>query len=305
MINTLKFSADKPLTSGLVSAIIPSYNYGHFICEAIDSILKQSYEAIEIIVVDDGSTDDTQERLKKYGTSINCIHKENAGLSAARNTGIDAANGEFLAFLDADDIWHLDKIEKQVALARATGNPVVLCTRHEADKPFNEINFDDCFFHPSGLGSNALVSHQRLLQVGGFDEELRSVEDREMMLRLTKDGAKASLLHGNYSDIRVHGENMSDNPITMEENYKITLEKIFEWPEMKGKNRLKMRAKSYMYFDSIYTYLAAGYPKQALHRCLMSFIYWPCIFGKFYPRPGLIRTKLFLRIILSKLTPHR
>jgi glycosyltransferase involved in cell wall biosynthesis len=285
--------------TGLVSAIIPTYNYGKYVSEAVDSILEQSYGPIEIIVVDDGSTDNTAEVLKAYGDKIHYIHKKNAGLSAARNTGIAAAKGEFLAFLDADDKWKPNKIELQVELAYKTGHPVILCTRNEADLAYENVDFDNCFFHPSGLGSNALIKRDRLLEVGGFDEELKSVEDREMMLRLTRNGSKAGFLHGNYSFIRVHDENMSNNPKGMEDNFQITLNKVFAWDEMKGNYALKARAKSYMWFDSIYNYYADDQLWMALKRCLQSIMYWPIPVGRYYPRPGMRRTKLLILIVLS------
>ena len=284
---------------GLVSAIIPTYNYGKYVSEAIDSILEQSYKLIEIIVVDDGSVDNTAEVLKSYSEKVHYIHQKNSGLSAARNTGIRMAKGEFIAFLDADDKWSPNKIKRQVELAYQTGHPVILCTMNEADKNYDYVNFDNCFFHPSALGSNALIKHDRLLEVGGFDEELKSVEDREMMLRLTRNGSKAGLLHGNYSFIRIHDENMSNNPKRMEDNFQITLNKVFSWDEMRGKYALKARAKSYMWFDSIYNYYVNDQPWMALKRCLQSIIYWPFPVGRYYPRPGMRRAKLLILIILS------
>ncbi len=293
-----KMSTEESI-KGLVSAIIPTYNYGKYVSEAIDSILEQSYKSIEIIVIDDGSVDNTAEVLKSYSDKIHYFHQENSGLSAARNTGIKLAKGEFIAFLDADDKWKADKIKHQVELAYQTGYPVILCTMNEADQNYNYVNFDNCFFHPSALGSNALIRHDQLLEVGGFDEELKSVEDREMMLRLTRDGSKAGLLHGSYSFIRVHDENMSNHPRGMEDNFKLTLNKVFSWDEMNGKYALKARAKSYMWFDSIYNYYVDDQPWMALKRCLQSIIYWPFPVGRYYPRPGMRRIKLLVLIILS------
>ena len=90
----------------LISVIIPCYNYGHFLSEAVDSVLgqKRGELTVEIIVVDDGSTDDTAVVAQGLGSSIRYIHQENQGLSEARNTGIRAAKGDFLVFLDADDL---------------------------------------------------------------------------------------------------------------------------------------------------------------------------------------------------------
>src|SRR5437016_1233967 len=101
----------------LVSAVIPAYNYARFVCRAVDSVLAQTYPHLECIVVDDGSTDNTLEVLAPYGDHIRVITQKNAGLSAARNTGVRNAGGEYVGFLDADDWWQPQKIAKQVALA--------------------------------------------------------------------------------------------------------------------------------------------------------------------------------------------
>ncbi|MCG8314450.1 MAG: glycosyltransferase family 2 protein [Pseudomonadales bacterium] len=293
-------SSDK-YTKGLVSAVIPAYNYAKFVAEAVDSILEQSYSPIEIIVVDDGSTDNTAEVLAGYGDKINYIHQKNGGLSAARNTGIKAAKGEYIAFLDADDIWHPEKIEKQLRLAEDTGNEIVLCTSDPEDRPYATVDFDACFFHPSGLGSNALIKRYRFDEIGLFDTQLKAVEDREMMLRLTKNGTVASLLHGEYCNIRVHGENMSGEPVSMESNYQNALAKIYTWDEMDGRILLRARASSYMQFDSMMTYFLAGRYKEAFIRGIKCYLYWPLPFGRYYPRPGFVRSRLMVSIIFKML----
>lgn len=98
----------------LVSVIIPTYNCGKYIEQSIESALKQTYKNVEIIVVDDGSTDDTQEKLIQFGKNVNCIRKKNEGTSKARNIGMGYSKGEYLAFLDADDLWHPRKLKLQI-----------------------------------------------------------------------------------------------------------------------------------------------------------------------------------------------
>lgn len=97
-----------------ISVIIPTYNYGHYLIEAIDSALNQSYKPYEIIIADDGSTDNTVEVIKRYGSTIKYFYRENGGIGAARNLGIQHATGDFLAFLDSDDIWLPKKLELQL-----------------------------------------------------------------------------------------------------------------------------------------------------------------------------------------------
>lgn len=97
-----------------VSVIIPTYNRAYLVCEAIDSVLSQTFKDFEIIVVDDGSTDNTKEALEKYGPRICYIYQENKGRAEARNAGIRQAKAEYIAFLDDDDIWLPNKLEKQI-----------------------------------------------------------------------------------------------------------------------------------------------------------------------------------------------
>jgi len=197
--------ADKPL----ISAIIPTYNRSRTVRSAIDSVLNQTYSPIEIIVVDDGSTDDTSDRLRDYGTKIRLIHQCNAGASAARNAGVRASSGSIVAFLDSDDIWLPKKIEKQVAALQAAGTSVCCCVSNMA------LNFHDgrtgtsfqsaglLPFHAEGAWLNvAEVLATRFLMfnqavairrnafdiVGGFDDKLKVLEDYDLALRLAVCG---------------------------------------------------------------------------------------------------------------------
>ncbi len=110
---------EQPAVSGLVSAIIPTFNRAHIVGRAIESVLGQTYRDIEVVVADDGSTDDTQAVVKRFGPRVTCVTQPNRGVSAARNLGMRHSRGEFIAFLDSDDRWLPWKIEAQVtALTR-------------------------------------------------------------------------------------------------------------------------------------------------------------------------------------------
>src|SRR6185369_7640984 len=102
-----------------VSVIIPTYNSARFLTEAIDSVLAQSFKDFEILVIDDGSTDETKAMMQRYGSPVRYIYQANAGVAAARNRGIAESRGKYIAFLDADDAWCARKLETQLnALAR-------------------------------------------------------------------------------------------------------------------------------------------------------------------------------------------
>ncbi|HZF73410.1 MAG TPA: glycosyltransferase family A protein, partial [Gemmatimonadaceae bacterium] len=95
-----------PGVPGLISIVIPCYNRAHIVRETIDSVLAQTYRNFEVILIDDGSTDNTREVVSSYDDRrIRYFYKANGGLSAARNSGLDSARGEFVAFLDSDDVW--------------------------------------------------------------------------------------------------------------------------------------------------------------------------------------------------------
>ena len=102
-----------------VSVIIPAYNQAKFLAVAIDSCLEQTYRDIEVIVVEDGSTDETRDVAARFGDRISYIHQENTGLAGARNRGIGESKGEYLCFLDSDDFFHPQKIQRQVELIEA------------------------------------------------------------------------------------------------------------------------------------------------------------------------------------------
>jgi len=128
-----------PGVPGLVSVLIPTFNRAYIVCNAIESVLAQTYKNIEVILVDDGSTDDTRERVARFGDQVRYIHQPNAGLAAARNTGLAAARGEFIALQDSDDLWLPWKLEGQMA-AMALDERIGLCwTDLTAVRPNGEV----------------------------------------------------------------------------------------------------------------------------------------------------------------------
>jgi glycosyltransferase involved in cell wall biosynthesis len=201
--------ADSMNDNVLVSAIIPSYNRGYVVGNAIDSILNQTYRNTEVVVVDDGSTDNTQERLKEYGDRIRVVYQKNSGPSAARNHGIRASRGEIIAFLDSDDLWLPTKLERQVSLLQQSAANVVCCLGNAIQKLPNgtEHNMFDRaqLKHPcdEGIWFNVTdvvatrcvmlcqmvaIRRKALERVGYFDESMRFLEDYDLSLRLSIEG---------------------------------------------------------------------------------------------------------------------
>ena len=182
-----------------VSVIIPTYNRRDKIAAAIESALGQTYNNLEIIIIDDGSSDNTYEILGKYGDKIRYIYQENRGVSSARNRGIKECSGDLVAFLDSDDQWLPEKIEKQIELLKA--NPcvsVVLCEYYfmyengeifgqsQRWRDFNEHGkiFNNILMNPAFVPPSVLIYKQVLFDIGLFDETLKTAEDQDMMLKL-------------------------------------------------------------------------------------------------------------------------
>jgi len=137
-----EYSAQYRITNPkpLVTALINNYNYGRFLAEAIDSALAQTWQNLEVLVVDDGSTDNSREVLERYDDKIRVIYKENGGQASAFNAGIREAKGEILCFLDSDDIWHSNKVEQVVAKYQEGHFGLVCHDLYEVDANRNRVN---------------------------------------------------------------------------------------------------------------------------------------------------------------------
>jgi len=180
-----------------VSVIIPTYNRGWIIEEAIDSVLAQDFEDFELIVVDDGSTDDTGQILEAYDQDLIVCRQSNRGVSAARNRGIDAAAGRLIAFLDSDDLWLSRKLSTQVEFFHSNPEAIINQTEEIWIRNGVRVNpktrhhkISGMIFEPSlalCLVSPSAVMMRRSLfdEVGLFDEDLPACEDYDLWLRLS------------------------------------------------------------------------------------------------------------------------
>lgn len=185
-----------------ISVIIPTYNRSHTVGKAIESVLRQTYQDFEINVIDDGSTDNTREALAPYLDKILYEYKENAGIASARNRGIELAKGEYIAFLDSDDFWKPEKLERQMecfAKHPQYGLVATRCITNVVDLNFNTIAinkvrrsgksgwvYPDLFCKNFLRTSSVMVKKECFQEVGKFDEAFPRCEEIDMWLRLSK-----------------------------------------------------------------------------------------------------------------------
>jgi glycosyltransferase involved in cell wall biosynthesis len=194
-----------------VSVIIPTYNRRNFVAKAIESVLHQSFDDLEVIVVDDGSTDGTCQSLEPYRDRIRYIFRENGGASAARNTGIEAAQGEWLAFLDSDDEWTPDYLSKQI---RTAGQMPGICMQttdclfvgldgrtnrfFEMNGSLGEFKNEDYLMpaepfsfivkHGPWQVGATIIRAEAIKEAGLFDTSLKLSEDFDLMARVALQG---------------------------------------------------------------------------------------------------------------------
>jgi glycosyltransferase involved in cell wall biosynthesis len=230
-----------------VSVIVPTYNYAHYLPRALDSLLGQQGIEPEIIVIDDGSTDETPEILKKYKLHIVAIRQSNAGVSAARNIGIAESHGDFIGFLDPDDFYHPDKLKRQVSLLErhpewgwtycdcvfldeTTGEKTLFSKQYrynsrlalEGPRLFEAL-IPSNFICPLSL----LIRRDSLDKAGHFDERFAGIEDFDLVLRLA---ATSSAL------------------------YSPEILATYMWhPGSLGKNQARMTRDKYLILDKIVT----------------------------------------------------
>lgn len=189
-----------------ISAVIPAYNIGKLVARAIDSILAQTHQPDEIIVVDDGSTDDTADIIKSYGSKVIYIYQENLGLAGTRNTGIKAATSQWIALLDGDDEWLPDNLSLQMALLKrnpdlvwSAGNYInCLCNEDrrspdldpaKARRLLGGKDYLDDYFEtypagPTGHPNTIIIKRRVYQEMGLFNQSMRFTEDHDMWFRM-------------------------------------------------------------------------------------------------------------------------
>jgi glycosyltransferase involved in cell wall biosynthesis len=209
-----------------VAVIIPTFNHAHFLGDAISSVVAQTHRADEIIVVDDGSTDDPAAVLAGFA-NVRLVRQENRGLSAARNTGLRNCTTSHVIFLDADDRLLPNAIEAGVNCAALHSDCAFVYGGFYHISADGSTRGPDCFIPVEGNGyfdlirfnvvamvASALFRRECILRVGGFDETLKKSEDYDLYLRLARTYGFVS--HpAIIAEYRIHGKNTSDDPLVM------------------------------------------------------------------------------------------
>ena len=217
-------------TAPMVSVVIPAFNQARFLPAAIESAIAQTYRDREIIVVDDGSTDDTPEVARRYGDAVRYVRQANKGLAGARNTGIDRARGEFVALLDSDDVWLPGFLEYMLGVADAHPRAAVYFSAWQYIDSGGNLLPEPPHVHvvpPADtyrtllkanfiVPSAVVMRRPAVVSAGLFDEQFRRLEDWELWIRLLRQGqtlAGSTACHLHY---RVHGESLSADSTAME-----------------------------------------------------------------------------------------
>src|SRR5688500_14994406 len=279
--------------SSLVSVIIPCYNHGHYLQVAIESILQQTYPVFEIIVVDDGSTDNTKIVAQNY-PQVKYIWQKNQGLSASRNTGIKNCSGDWVIFLDADDWLYPDAIETNLHYLRQNEQAAFVSGSYDnVDEAKNiiaeckvEINANHYqhFLHYNYVGMISTVLYRRwIFDEFLFDETLKACEDYDLYLKIAR---KYPVIHhtNKIAAYRKHSSNMSlDFDVMLSSALR-----VLNWQkgELKTVNEIRAYKKGQRFWKNYYakkTYERARSPKSGFSRKDLSFLLEnrPYLFFKF------------------------
>jgi len=270
-----------------VSVVIPAFNAGKWIVETIESVLSQSTPPAQVIVVDDGSTDDTLERLRRFASRVICLRQANQGVSAARNRGVSASDAEFVAFLDADDIWHPRKLELQLATFAARPElgllrtlafdwpaPAIPTLGPPDGRRTALVTWESLAVKNRLITSSVVCRRRYLVTAGEFDTRLQGPEDRDLWLRIARLAPVANLMSP-LTGYRAVPDSVSRQAARCHDGMRRILRKLDESRQWRGRWLLRRNAYGYMNHSCAYIYGASGHQWAALLSSLRSFAWYP------------------------------
>lgn len=214
-----------------ISVIVPCYNNAKYVAEALASVLTQSVPTGEIILVDDGSTDGSADVAAGVSPHIHIIQQPNGGIGSARNTGLAKATGDFIAFLDADDIWPERSLESRLTCLQDGGFDCVFGRLENFISPDVPAEKAGSLSFPTGehqarFASSMLVMRDVMHKVGGFDEQLRVGEMFDFLGRLESENVKIGFADGLCLRRRIHGNNTTLRHSASRRDYLLALKRV-------------------------------------------------------------------------------
>ena len=278
-----------------ISVVMPTYNCARWIGMALDSVLAQTLAPAQVIVVDDGSSDDTAGVMERYvARGVRYIRQANGGVAAARNRGIAECEGELIAFLDADDLWHLRKLEVQAGMLAARPDVGLLATAlfdAAAEPPTLAGDEGEMRFIPwrdlvvkNHLATSSVLARRTVIDAAGdgpFDTCLQGPEDHDLWIRMA-EVSQVAQLELPLTGYRSVAGSLSKHPENMEAGMLRILNKVEGREAWKahGSEGLRRRARAYVTCSSAYMYGAAGMQWQAIRRVLQSLGTFPLPFHR-------------------------
>ncbi len=269
-----------------ISVIIPTYNYGRFIAQAIDGAMRQTLVPNEIIVVDDGSTDDTETVVRGFGDRVKYIWQENAGVCAARNRGVEESTGDVLSFLDSDDFFEPTLLEKEIdKLLEDPKIGFVHCGVREFDSDSGktvglqiegaeeEIARNLLLWEEPGYGHGIMVKRKAFDQVGGFDQKFVVSEDWDFCYRVARICTVRFVPEPLYH-YRIHDSGSHFNVDALERSMQLFYEKAFD-TDNSDILRLKRLALGNYHKVIAGSYLQSGIYRKFLSHFSKSIYYRP------------------------------
>ncbi len=274
-----------------VSVVIPTYNCGPYVAEAVESVLAQTRPAAEVLVVDDGSTDDTAGRLARFAAPVRVIRKENGGVSTARNRGVEEATGDLVAFLDADDAWHPRKLEVQLAALAGRPDLGLLGTvvydwpGPHPDLPpgspaVEDVRADDLIVRNCMVTSTIVARTDVLRAAGPFDTNLRGPEDHDLWIRVALRSKVGNLRAGLTGYRTATPGSLSKNARSMEDGMVAILRKLEATGVFRGRPLLRRKAWGYVRYICGYLWHRAGHHGAAADRLARSLAGYPLPYGR-------------------------